>query len=98
MSEAVVVRYRVKAEAVEQNVELVRAVYDELAEKRPSGLQYSTYRVDEQTFVHVAVHEGPQNPLDDVAAFHAFTADISERCEEPPQVSRGDIVGRYPSG
>ena len=96
MSEAVVVRYRVKAEALERNLELVRAVYDELAETRPSGLQYSTYRVDERSFVHVAVLDGPQNPLDDAAAFHAFTAEISERCEEGPMVSRGEVVGRYP--
>jgi hypothetical protein len=98
MSEAVVVRYRVKAEALERNLELVRAVYDQLTERGPSGLQYSTYRVDERTFVHVAVLDGPGNPLDDLAAFHDFTAAISERCEDAPQVSRGDIVGRYPRG
>ena len=98
MSEVVVVRYRVKAEALERNIELVRAVYDELAEKAPSGFRYSTSRVDERTFVHVAVLDGEENPLDDVAAFRAFAADVAARCEEPPQVSRGDVVGTYPRG
>ena len=53
MSRAVVVRYRVKPEAVQQNLQLVRAVYAELAATRPEGLTYSTCRVDERTFVHV---------------------------------------------
>jgi hypothetical protein len=98
MSEAVVVRYRVTEEALEQNIALVRAVYDELAAKRPPGLQYSTYCVDERTFEHVAVLEASGNPLDDLSAFHAFTADIAERCEDGPQVARGEVVGRYVGG
>jgi len=32
------VRYRVKPERAAENVELVRAVYDELHETRPEGL------------------------------------------------------------
>ncbi len=97
MSRAVVVRYRVKPEAVAENVALVRAVYDELAEARPGGLRYSTLRVDERTFVHVAVVEGETNPLDEVTAFRAFTQGIAERCEEPPQALGGEVVGRYPA-
>jgi hypothetical protein len=96
MSEAVIVRYRVKPEALEQNIDFVRAVYDEIAGKRPEGLRYSTYQVDERTFVHVAILDGSANPLDDIAAFGAFTEGIAERCEEGPQVTRGDVVGCYP--
>lgn len=91
-----IVRYRVKADEVAQNVRLVRAVYDELAKARPRGLRYSTYRSDERTFVHVAVIEGPGNPLDDVSAFRTFTAGIGERCDELPQVTDAELVGSYP--
>jgi hypothetical protein len=94
----VVVRYRVKADALADNLDLVRAVYDELAATRPEGLRYSTYRVDERTFVHVAVIEGPGNPLDDVTAFRMFSAGISERCEEGPQAVGGEVVGSFPAG
>lgn len=97
MSRAVIVRYRVKADAVAQNVELVRAVYDELATTRPEGLRYSTYRVDGRTFVHVAVIERPGNPLDDVTAFRTFSAGIGERCDELPQVADGELVGSFPA-
>ena len=95
MSRAVVVRYRVRPEAVEENVRLVGAVYDELAEKRPAGLRYSTVRVDGTTFVHVAVLETEANPLNDIAAFKAFTASISERCETGPEASGGELIGSY---
>jgi hypothetical protein len=97
MSRAVVVRYRVKPDALDQNLELVRAVYDELAATRPRGLRYSTYRVEERTFVHVALIEGADNPLEAVAAFQVFTNGISERCEEPPRAAGGEVVGSYPA-
>ncbi len=96
MSREVVVRYRVKADSVEQNLRLVRAVYDELAATRPEGFRYNTYRVDETTFVHVASIDGADNPLNEVAAFRAFTAGINERCEEPPLALGGEAVGSYP--
>jgi hypothetical protein len=98
MSRAVVVRYRVKPDAVQQNLDLVRAVYAELATMRPEGLRYSTYRVDERTFVHVALIEGTGNPLDSVAAFQTFTEGIGERCEEAPHAAGGELVGSYQSG
>jgi hypothetical protein len=97
MSRAVVVRYRVKPEALDLNIRLVRAVYDELAATRPDGLRYSTCRVDDRTFVHVAVVEGEMNPLDEVKAFRAFTEGIAERCEEAPQPMSGESLGNYPA-
>ena len=96
MTRAVVVRYRVKPDALEQNIQLVRAVYAALAATSPKGLRYSTYRVDETTFVHVALLDGVDNPLTEVPAFQAFSAGINERCEEPPEVLSGELVGAYP--
>jgi hypothetical protein len=96
VSRAVVVRYRVKPESLDDNIRLVRTVYEELAETRPDGLRYSTCRVDDRTFVHVAVIEGAANPLDDIAAFRLFTEGIAERCEEMPQALGGELLGRYP--
>jgi hypothetical protein len=98
MSRAVVVRYRFKPGALQQNLQLVRAVYDELAAIRPEGLRYSSYRVQERTFVHVALIEGTDNPLDAVPAFQGFIAGIAERCEDPPETAGGELVGSYPPG
>jgi hypothetical protein len=96
VSRTVVVQYTVRPDAVEQNVDLVRAVYDELAAQRPDGLRYSTMQIDETTFVHVAIVEGDSNPLEQVAAFKAFTADIDARCVSGPDPHPATLVGRYP--
>jgi hypothetical protein len=95
VTRAVVVRYRVRRDAVDENVRLVRAVYDELAAAQPDGLRYSTVQIDDTTFVHLAVLDGESNPLDAVAAFGAFTAGITERCDEAPVATAGRLVGRY---
>jgi hypothetical protein len=91
----VVVRYRVRPDAVEENERLVREVFAELADKNPAGLRYRTVRVDECTFVHVALLDGDTNPLDEIDAFAAFTATIGQRCEEGPTASRGELIGTF---
>jgi hypothetical protein len=89
-----VVRYTVLPGRAEENAALVRAVYAELAEARPPGFRYATYRLDDgDTFVHVA--EGEGNPLPDLAAFRAFQSGIRERCSAPPVVSAAELVGSY---
>ncbi len=90
-----VVRYRVKAGVDEQNAELVRAVYRELAELRPDGFRYATYRLEDgRTFVHVAEWEG-DFPLSETPAFREFRAGLGDRCEWGPEVSGAELVGRF---
>ena len=83
------VRYRVKPELVEQNEELVRGVYDELRRLAPPGLRYATFRLDDGvTFVHLYMEEdGTELPLGELAAFKRFSADIRERCDDPPEAT-----------
>lgn len=91
----VMVRYRVRPDRVEENEELVRAVYDELASKQPDGLRYATFKLsDGVTFVHVAEH-AEDNPLREIAAFARFQEGIRERCDEPPVVTEAEEVGSY---
>jgi hypothetical protein len=92
-----VVRYRVKPGMEEENAELVRAVYRELAELAPEGFRYATYRLEDgRTFVHVASQEGEsENPLPGVAAFREFQAGARERCESGPEASSAELVGRF---
>lgn len=91
----VMVRYRVHPDRSAENEELVRAVYEELAESEPDGLHYATFKLDDGvTFVHLAQHDQP-NPLSGVAAFRRFQEDIRGRCEEPPVVTELTEVGSY---
>ena len=92
----VMVRYKVKPDRVEENEQLVRAVYDELAATRPAGLRYATFRLEDGvSFVHVASVEGEHNPLAEVEAFARFQADVRDRCDEPPVVTELHEVGSY---
>jgi hypothetical protein len=92
----VLVRYRVRPDRAEENAALVRAVYDELAAIRPPGFRYATLRLDDGvTFVHVAIHEGDENPLPGLASFRAFSHSVGDRCDEPPVVSEWELVGSY---
>jgi hypothetical protein len=92
----VMVRYKVKPDRAEENEALVRAVYDELQRTAPAGLEYATFVLEDGvSFVHMATHDGDDNPLTRVAAFQRFQEHIRDRCEEPPVVSRPREVGSY---
>jgi hypothetical protein len=89
------VRYTVHPDRAEENAELVRAVYAELAEAAPVGFRYSTYRCDDGvTFVHLASSDGPA-PLPGMAAFQRFQEDLPQRCAVTPAFTELREVGSY---
>jgi hypothetical protein len=94
----VIARYKVKPDRADENLELVRAVYDELERTKPAGLRYATFLLDDGvSFVHIAQADADPNPLPQVAAFQEFQREIADRCEEQPQVSEVQEVGAYRS-
>jgi hypothetical protein len=96
MSRTVVVRYRTRPEAAEENVRLVQDVYRALAETAPPGFRYATYRLaDGVTFVHVAEHADGANPLGELPEFAEFQRELAQRCAEQPQPSEASVVGSY---
>lgn len=92
----VIVRYRLKADRLDEHLRLLGAVFDELAQKKPAGLRYGVTRAaDGLSFTHVAAMQGPGNPLAALAAFQEFTSGVGERCEEAPAATDVSIVGDY---
>lgn len=94
----VMVRYRVKADRAADNKAYVEAVFAELAASRPEGLRYATFMLEDGvSFLHLASIETADgsNPLQTIAAFARFTAQIAERCEEPPSTVTLHEVGAY---
>jgi hypothetical protein len=92
----VMVRYTVKPEAAAENEALARRVYEELHQANPTGIRYATFVLEDGvSFVHVASSDDERSPLQDVAAFQAFTEGINARVEEPPVTTRLREVGSY---
>jgi hypothetical protein len=96
MARSTVVRYQTLPEAADENRRLVERVYAELGERRPAGLRYATFGLaDGVSFVHVAVHEGDDDPLPGLPAFQEFQRGISGRVLAPPVVSGAELIGSY---
>jgi len=92
------VSYKLKPDRVAENERLARAVYDALAQARPAGLRYATFRLgDGVSFVHLVSHEEADggNALTALPAFKAFSAGIKERCDEPPVRVDLTEIGSY---
>jgi hypothetical protein len=94
----VMVRYKLKPDRVAENEGFVRQVFEQLERERPTAIRYATFKLDDGvSFVHIASQDAPEgtNPLTELSAFKAFTANIKDRCEEPPVSMRLNEVGSY---
>src|SRR6476620_6392322 len=97
----VVVRYKVKPERLEEHEALVRNVFAELAALKPAGLAYQALKLEDGvSFVHIAAVSTAdgKNPLTELPAFKAFTAEIGDRCSEKPVSSTSTAIGAYRAG
>lgn len=89
----IVVRYRCKPDRADENQELVEAVFADLADSDPGGLSYATFRLEDDTFVHIA--QTDDNPLASSDAFAKFQQGLGERCAEGPNPQPATLVGAY---
>jgi hypothetical protein len=93
----VMVRYKTKPDRAAENESYIRKVFEQLERERPAGLHYASFKLDDGvSFIHIASHDGSgNNPLTDLAGFKAFTAEIKDRCDEPPVIVELKKVGSY---
>jgi len=90
------IRYKVRPDAVARNLELVRAVHDELAARRPAGVRYASYQLaDEVSFVDMVWTESGPGPLMQLASWEPFRATLADRCDEPPSLVEVTELGAY---
>jgi hypothetical protein len=96
MSHAAVVRYTTRPDTADENEQLIKAVFAQLAEQQPDGLRYVAIRLDDGvSFIHVAILEHEHNPLTALPAFGEFVSAINERCTDGPTPASGTVVGAY---
>jgi hypothetical protein len=94
----IMVRYKTSEATADANAASVRAVYDQLRERKLEGIRYATYRLpDGCTFVHIATHDFTpgDNPLTNLPAFKDFQAKLKERAVEPPVTTELSPVDAY---
>ena len=94
----VVVRYKLKADRVEENELFVKAVYRQLYERQPEGIHYATYKLsDGVSFVHILKYttEAAHETFTSLPAFRNFQAQARDRFEESPLVSSAEEIGAY---
>lgn len=94
----VMVRYKVKDGQSDANEVAIRAVFDELKRKKPSGLRYVSFKLEDGvSFVHIASIETKDgsNPLLTVDAFKAFQQGLKGRVAGEPVATELHAVGSY---
>lgn len=92
------VRYKVKADRAAENEGYIAKVFEQLKSEAPAGLRYASFKLaDGVSFVHLVSVEAAdgKNPLGELSAFKAFTAQIKDRCEEAPIATEMSEVGSY---
>ena len=91
-----IIRYRVKRDEVERNLELLRAVYGEMESVQPDGLSYATFLLEDGvSFVDLVTTEDGPGPLSRLEAFRRFRSTLDERCDEPPTMTGLREVGSF---
>ena len=93
----VMVRYTTRADRAEENLRLIRDVFESLRTTAPTGIVYASYRLDDGvSFVHIAsIDDAANNPLQNLAAFKVFTAGVKDRCDVAPVTTVLHEVGSY---
>lgn len=91
-----VMRYTVKADQLQSHLDLLRDVYDDLADTRPSGIAWTTYQVTgTRTFVEFV--EGPElpEPLPQLESFQRYRVGLDDRCEGDREFLELQQVGTF---
>jgi hypothetical protein len=91
----VMIRYKVKRDQVERNLELLRAVFEELESTQPDGVRDAAFQLeDEVSFVHFVETDSPGR-FSRLKSFRAYRATLDERCDEPPVMTELHEVGSF---
>jgi hypothetical protein len=90
---AMLVRYRVKPDAIAENERLIGAVFRELHAKAPPDARYLVLRLSDGTFCHLV--EDASKTIASLDAFAAFRQGGEERRLDEPQQLKATVVGNY---
>jgi quinol monooxygenase YgiN len=93
-----IIRYTLKADRAAANEERIKAVFREIHDKKPAGVQYAVYKLaDGVSFMHMLSFEteSAHENFINLPAFREFQAQARDRFEEPPHFSDAEEIGLY---
>lgn len=92
------VQYSTHPDHTAENRARVQAVIAELEQLGPTDFSYTVVAdPDTNTFTHLVINEGGDNPLAELPAFAEFQRGLKDRVATSPTSSEVDLVGRYAS-
>ena len=92
----VMIRYKLKREEAGRELELLRAVFEEIESVRPGDLRYASFRLEDGvSFVSFVETGGGPGPLPRLEVFRRYRAALDARCEELPVMTELHGVGSY---
>ena len=94
----IIVKYKVKEDKAQENINYIQSVFKALEQSKPEGLRYASFQLEDGvSFVHIASieTEDGSNPLGAFDEFKSFTQDIASRCVEPPAPAEANTIGSY---
>jgi hypothetical protein len=90
------IRYKVKPDQTQRNIELLRDFFAELQALQPDGIRYATYQLDDKvSFVHIVQTDAGPGPLPSLQAFQRYRSSVEARCDEPPVMTEMHEVGAF---
>ena len=98
MSSAVIVRYELDPDRLEEHVGLIENVFAHLEATKPDGVHYGVMRSHDGTsFTHIGIYdsEEAQKAASGNEAFQAFGAEIGDRCIVPPDAVSQTIIADH---
>jgi hypothetical protein len=79
------IRYKIKPDQLERQLDLHRAVYEELESVSPDGMREVTFQLEDGVSFIGLVEAGEIPPsIEKMEAFQRYREDLLNRCEEPP--------------
>ena len=91
----VLIRYRVRPDALERHLALLRAVFDELTATRPTGVAWTSFRLDDGVSFVDLVTTDALGRFSRLETWAAYRGTLAERCDEPPDLTELHPVAAY---
>ncbi|MQY19743.1 nuclear transport factor 2 family protein [Nocardia macrotermitis] len=94
MDRTVVVRYRTRDDARDENRRLIEEVFAQLHREQPAGVTYSAFELgDSGQFVHTATTT--DGALSELETFRRFQSDAGSRVVAAPEAQTATVIGAY---